>query len=275
MNKRIAIVGVGSIGSRHIDNLLAMGYADLVGIDSRPMPMDERLPILDSFEDLSPWNPTHALICTPPSLHYEHARYFLESGIPVFIEKPMTTKAYEAIALNELAKQASTYIGIGYMERAHPFIQYLKEWIAGQELSHSYIDCYWKAEKKTYDGDVAAESSHAIDIALHLFGDMKVESFYVLPRSCEVKLRRHDGFPCIITMDNNAIPLRRINICAKDAQKGFHWSSDYVQNGERYGSTKEEWDRCYKLELLAFLNGKPLCTGEDGIKVMNVLEQLK
>src|SRR5574343_110843 len=179
MTPRIAIVGVGSIGSRHIDNLLSMGYTDLVGVDSRPMPDDERLPILDSFEDLSPWKPTHVLICTPPFLHYHHARYFLESGIPVFIEKPMTTKAIESVSLNELAKAAGTYIGMGYMERAHPFVQGLTGWIWGKNLSGAHIDCFWKATRKTYDGDVAEESSHAIDTAIYLFGEMKIESFYV------------------------------------------------------------------------------------------------
>lgn len=263
MNKRIAIVGVGSIGSRHIDNLMSMGYTDLVGIDSRPMPFDERLPILTSFEDFSGWEPTHAVICTPPSLHYEHTRYFLESGIPVFIEKPMAMKAYEAIALNELAKAAGTYIAVGYMERAHPVVKEAKDFISEYDCYKADLCCYWRVTEKTYGLDLAMESSHVIDTACFLLGPAKVESQTKRLDELTVVLHHERGSVSTVRMNMHEWPRRVINL-----------SSQNNTYSNLYGDSKEEWDECYKAELQAFLDGSPICTGEDGIKVMNVLEQL-
>ena len=103
MTPRIAIVGCGSIGSRHINNLLAMGYQDLVAVEPRSMPHDERVPIVSMLEDLGSWDLTHALICSPPEFHYRHARYFINRGVRTFIEKPMTMTAMEARTLCAIA----------------------------------------------------------------------------------------------------------------------------------------------------------------------------
>lgn len=262
MNKRIAIVGVGSIGSRHIDNLLAMGYTDLVGVDTRPMPHEERLPIISAFCDLEPWQPTHALICSPPEWHYHHAKYFVERGIPTFIEKPMATKAIEADALNELAKAAGTYIAVGYMERAHPAVKAAKEYIKTYDCYKADISCYWRSSRKTYDLDLAMESSHAIDTACFLLGPAKVESQTKRLDELTVVLHHDRGSVSTVRMNMHEWPRRVINLSSRNNTYSI------------YGDSKEEWDECYKAELQAFLDGKPLCTGEDGLAVMNILEQL-
>jgi hypothetical protein len=42
-----------------------------------------------------------------------------------------------------------------------------------------------------------------------------------------------------------------------------------------YGTSCVEWWGCYKAELYAFLNGTPLCTGDDGVAVMQVIEKIR
>lgn len=267
MTPRICIVGVGSIGSRHIDNLLAMGYQDLVGVETRSMPDDERLPIVENFEELSTWKPTHALICTPPQFHYDHAWRFLERGIPTFLEKPMTTRALESATLTALAKNTGTYTAVGYMERAHPVVRHARNWAEAHRPDMAHFFCYWKATAKTYGLDVVQESSHAVDTALYVMGEPQS----ILRRSrgavrSEIELKHAAATvgTSKVVMDMDASPRRRIQLWAK--QEAF--SMDY-------GTTPEEWDACYKDELQAFLDGTPLCTGEDGAKVMQVLEQLR
>lgn len=262
---RIAIVGVGSIGSRHIDTLLSMGYQDLVGIDPRPMPDDERLPIVESFEDVDGWKPTHALICSPPESHYHHAKHFLERGVATFIEKPMTEARIEAVALNALAENEGAVLAVGYMERAHPIVQQAKDWARANKPTFAEVFCYWRATPKTYALDVAAESSHAIDTALYIMGDAAD-----VRRRGGVQVRSHielmhEKARTEVIMDMDASPRRRIQLYTENL---YAFSMDY-------GTTAEEWDACYKAELQAFLDGKPLCTGEDGLKVVEVLEQLK
>lgn len=263
---RIAIVGVGSIGSRHIDTLLAMGYQDLVGIDSRPMPHEERLPVVGTLEDIEWWKPTHALICSPPDWHYHHAKYFVDRGIPTFIEKPMTVRKVEASNLCATAHMCKSVLAVGYMERAHPTVQAAKEFVEKHGCVKAEICCYWRATEKTYPLDTAQESSHAIDLALFLLGDAS----FVDARSAfdgEVTLHSDhvNGAACIIRMNMYDWPRRVINLHGEDG----------VTFSEIYGDTKDEWDACYKAELQAFLNGKPLCTGEDGLRVVEVLDGLR
>lgn len=264
---RIAIVGVGSIGSKHIDALLAMGYQDLVGIDSRPMPHEERLPVISEFCDLEPWKPTHALICSPPDWHYRHARYFVDRGIPTFIEKPMTVSRVEGSNLCATAHMCKSVLAVGYMERAHPVVKEAKQFIEQHGCVRAEICCYWKATEKTYPLYTAQESSHAIDLAQFLLGDMALMKVTDLPwhevvltvkhsRVCETKIcmNAHENWP------------RRVISLESENGNVFH---------ELYGTTPEEWVPCYQEELKAFLNGKPLCTGEDGLQVMKILEEMK
>ena len=266
MAPRIVIVGIGSIGSRHIDTLLSMGYQDLVGVETRSMPHDERLPIVENFEDLSNWKPTHALICTPPDWHFDHARKFLADGIPVFIEKPMTIHRNAAVCLNDLAEHTGTYIAVGYMERANPAVLEAREFVRQHAIKNAYIDCYWLTTDKTYSLDVAMESSHAIDTARFILGDLKLIGYAKLKHTAHLEFVGNGTAQCYIDMNMAALlPMRRLRLYAIDGS-AFEL---------KYGLDPAEWDACYRDELQAFLDGKPLCTGDDGLKVMEVLEQLK
>lgn len=264
---RIAIVGVGSIGSRHIDTLLAMGYRDLAGIDARPMPHEERLPVVGTLEDIEWWKPTHALICSPPAFHYEHAKYFLDRGIPTFIEKPMTMRRVEASNLCATAHMCKAVIAVGYMERAHPTVQAAKEFVEKHGCVKAEICCYWKVTEKTYELYTAQESSHAIDLAQFLLGDMALIKVTDLPWR-EVVLTVKHARVCETRICMNAHENWPRRVISLESEDGAIFS-------EIYGDTKDEWDACYKAELQAFLNGKPLCTGEDGLRVVEILEEMK
>lgn len=262
---RIAIVGVGSIGSRHIDNLLAMGYQDLVGVDPRPMPHEERLPVVSVFCDLEPWKPTHALICSPPDWHYHHTKYFVDQGIPTFIEKPMTVSKVEASELCATAHMNKSVLAVGYMERAHHEVIRAKEFIKKHGCVKAEICCYWKATDKTYSLDTAKESSHAIDIALFLLGPGLFVAGHRHNDEVTIRIDFEGVATCVVRMNMHEWPRRVLNLRGRDGE----------QFREMYGETQEEWDACYKAELQAFLDGKPLCTGVDGLRVVEILEEMR
>lgn len=262
---RIAIVGVGSIGSRHIDTLLAMGYKDLVGIDTRQMPQEERLPVVETFEDIERWNPTHALICSPPEWHYHHAKYFVDRGIPTFIEKPITVSKVEASELCATARLNKSILAVGYMERAHPAVKQAKEFIEKHGCTKAQIYCYWRTSRKTYELSTAIESSHAIDTAQFLLGRGRVDRWNQVGDEVVVFTEYDSGSRCMISMNMHEWQRRVIVLFGKDGEV-FR---------EMYGGSTEEWDSCYRDELQAFLDGVPLCTGKDGLNVVDILEQLK
>lgn len=264
MTPRICIVGLGSIGSRHVDTLLSMGCKELVAVEPRSMPNEERLPVVDQLAELEGWEVMHALICSPPELHYNHAKFFLDRGIPTFIEKPMTHTLLEAKTLCKIALENKTALAVGYMERAHPTVLAARQWAQENKPERAAIFCYWRAAEKSYRLDVCDESSHAIDTALFVMGEA------VAFRRCGGSRVRanaalyHESAITEITMDMDAGPGRRIQMYA--GPDSFLVS---------YGDTAEEWTACYRAELEAFLDGKPLCTGRDGARVMEILEEVR
>jgi predicted dehydrogenase len=240
-----------------------MGHTDLVGVDPRKMPDEERLPVIAEFGEFGPWKPTHVLICSPPLFHYEQAKFFLERGIRTFIEKPMTDNVSRTRTLCAIAHMNRQEIAVGYMERANPTVVEARGFARQNPVKNAYIECYWKQTGKTYTQNVIAESSHAIDTAQFILGDLLHDVTARTNNSAEMRLNGKD-LNCYVTINADALPMRRINLYAHNG-KAF---------GRQYGLDKAEWDACYRAELEAFLGGKPLCTGADGLKVMEILEQL-
>jgi predicted dehydrogenase len=59
------------------------------------------------------------VIVTPNFLHYDIARKFLENGISVVCEKPLTTKIEQALELKELAKANKCLFAVTYTYTGH------------------------------------------------------------------------------------------------------------------------------------------------------------
>jgi predicted dehydrogenase len=263
-NARIAVIGLGSIGSRHVNTLLGMGYADLVGVDLRPMPQEERLPVVGELSEIEWWMPTHALICSPPGLHYVHAKRFVDRGIPTFIEKPMTMTTTEARNLCAAAHMNKSVLAVGYMERAHPVVQRFYD--LRKRIKSLQIECLWKGLKKTYPLDVTAESSHALDLALWMLGPVSTVWRSKTADTATVRIKHVGGAFSMIAMSLIAdMPYRKLSA---ELAEGNRLS-------ERYGTMKAEWDDCYRAELQAFLDGAPLCAGHEGAAVVELIERMK
>src|SRR5262245_12348189 len=105
----IAIVGYGSIGRRHAENLRALGVNRLVIVRRNKNANQAFDPPADAIivHDV----PTAiergahlAVICNPTQMHVESAAAFLAAGIPVLIEKPVAANVTDARRLQTLAE---------------------------------------------------------------------------------------------------------------------------------------------------------------------------
>ncbi len=63
------------------------------------------------------------IVASPHTLHYEHARAALERGLPVLVEKPMTTNGTEAWELVRLATEKGVELMVPYGWHYKPYIQ--------------------------------------------------------------------------------------------------------------------------------------------------------
>ena len=108
---RAGVVGVGQMGQYHVGIYSELFHVDLVGIADCDY---DRVTALAEKYNTTPCTDYHALldavdvvsIAVPTSLHYSVARDFLEAGVHVLLEKPMTHTLEEARELLGLAPQA-------------------------------------------------------------------------------------------------------------------------------------------------------------------------
>lgn len=73
-------------------------------------------------------------IVTPSIAHYEIAKDFMESGVNVLVEKPMTMNVKEAKELVEVSRDAKRVLMVGHLFRLHPAVVELKKRVDRREF---------------------------------------------------------------------------------------------------------------------------------------------
>ena len=91
---KIMIAGLGSIGRRHLRNLLALGETDLLLYRTRQstLPDDEfsTIPVETDLEAALAQNPQAVIISNPTALHLDVAIPSAQHGCHLLIEKPVS-----------------------------------------------------------------------------------------------------------------------------------------------------------------------------------------
>jgi predicted dehydrogenase len=190
---RALVIGIGSIGQRHLRNLRALSIDELAACDpdlSRIKTIRQDLDV-KTFETLSTalekFRPNIVLICTPPGLHVEQARQVIQAGLDLFIEKPLSHTWDNVEALLNESQASKSIVQVGYNLRFHPalqqikqvvtdktmgrilwaraeFGQYLPDWRPWQDYRQSYT------AKQRLGGGILLDASHEIDYLTWLLG---------------------------------------------------------------------------------------------------------
>ena len=132
---RVGVIGVGSLGQHHARNYSTMKNAELTAVvDVSPKGKEiadkfgaefftDYEKIVDKVDAVS--------IVVPTTYHHKVAKFFLEHGKHVLLEKPMTATLAEAedlIKLNEKkAKEKPQVFQIGHIERFNVAIEKMRE----------------------------------------------------------------------------------------------------------------------------------------------------
>src|SRR6267142_7268905 len=73
-------------------------------------------------------------IVTPNQLHFAPAKAFLEAGIHVICDKPLTTTVEDALALAEIVRKSGLIFGLTHNYTGYPVVRQAREMIAAGEL---------------------------------------------------------------------------------------------------------------------------------------------
>ena len=73
-------------------------------------------------------------IVTPNHVHFGPAKAFLEAGIHVICDKPLTTTAADAVALAEIVRKSGLIFGLTHNYTGYPVVRQAREMIQGGEV---------------------------------------------------------------------------------------------------------------------------------------------
>lgn len=131
---RGAVIGVGYLGTFHAQKYKALssslgfefvGVSDVYEAQAKKVGADLGVAYFTHPLDLIGKVDFVSIATTTPS-HFEMAEAFLNAGVHVNVEKPMTVHAHEAQKLVGLAAQKKLKLGVGHSERFSPVFAALK-----------------------------------------------------------------------------------------------------------------------------------------------------
>jgi len=169
---RVAVVGTGYLGRFHAQKYAALPQAELVGVCD----IDERAGRSTAEAVGTTYVPDHrelvgrvdaVTIAATTSAHFELAKFFLEHGVHVLVEKPMTRTAQEGRVLTELAEAKGLKLQVGHVERFNPAFLSARESLT--EID--FIECHRLAPFRPRGADVDVVLDlmiHDLDVMLSL-----------------------------------------------------------------------------------------------------------
>jgi predicted dehydrogenase len=167
-----AVVGVGYLGRFHAEKYAASEKAKLVGIvdldRGRADEIGARVgaPPLTDYRELF-GRVQCVSIAVPTRDHYRVARDFIDAGVDVLVEKPLTADISEARELVAAAESKGVILQVGHLERFNPAIRRLESVIKDPK----FVECHRLAPfvERGTDVDVVLDLMiHDIDVIASL-----------------------------------------------------------------------------------------------------------
>lgn len=238
--KKLLIIGAGSIGQRHLRNLIKLGIKDIAVFDINKEKLEQvvkeyKVKVFDSLQLalLKKWD--GAFICTPASSHIEIATLVAKNNIPLFIEKPLADNLEQAESFYNLVKEKNLPVMIGYNLSFHPqfkkikqmleqrvigkiwgvraeFGQYLPDWHPQENYEQGY-----SAQKKL-GGGIILDDIHEINSLYELFGEVS-RVFAFAGKVSDLKIDTEDYTEMIFWFKNDIVGNIHMDYLQRDAQR--------------------------------------------------------
>jgi len=191
---KFMIAGLGSIGRRHLRNLVALGESDILLYRTHRSTLpDEELaefPVETDLEKALAQKPDAVIVANPTACHLDIALPAARAGCNLFLEKPIADRYDERLEeLREVVNAQDLKVLVGFQFRFHPTLGKIRELITSQKLGRplsfrahwgEYLPGWhpWEdyrqsyAARKDLGGGVVNTLSHPLDYVRWLFGEV-------------------------------------------------------------------------------------------------------
>jgi len=257
---RVAVVGVGHLGSVHARIYAGRPDVELVGVvdadAARSGPLAEEL-------GCAAWGRASELpdrldavsVVVPTRLHAEVAVPLLERGIPCLVEKPLAGSASDGERILAAAERGGAALAVGHVERFQPGVRRVQE----LGLEPRFIECHRLSSFSFRSLDVGVVHDlmiHDLDLVLHFVGS-EVESLdaaggVILTDSedlASVRLVFRSGARANVTASRVSLsPMRRFRLFSGTSYVSLDFTKNYglmVRKGPAWETGREKlrtWD---------------------------------
>ena len=265
--KKILIVGYGSIGKRHVENLLSIPNLEIIVCTKRNdvNKLKKHAKVYHTIRQSLKENPDLGFITNETSLHIPTAMKLASQGMDLFIEKPLSNSTKGISDFTKTVNKKRIITQMGCNMRFDPCIKKIKSLVQKKAIgkiisvqveNSSYLpdwhpyENYSKgyAARDDLGGGIVLTMIHDLDYLFWIFGDIK-EVFSITGKFSDLKVSADDTSAILLKFKNNIIgqiyldyhqrpSFREIKI--KGTKGRIHWNSD--ENKVRvFDSRKKIW----------------------------------
>ncbi|MBI4615167.1 MAG: Gfo/Idh/MocA family oxidoreductase [Planctomycetes bacterium] len=161
---RVAVVGVGHLGKEHarvyrdIEGVELVAVADIDADTARQVAKKNRTEAVFDYRSLV-GRMDAVSVAVPTTAHHEVAGFFLDRGVHVLVEKPMTRTAAEAADLVARAARSRRKLAVGHIERFNPAVQAVQR----MGIEPKYIESHRISPFPSRSADVGV----VLDVLIH------------------------------------------------------------------------------------------------------------
>ncbi|MDY6868317.1 MAG: Gfo/Idh/MocA family oxidoreductase [Chloroflexota bacterium] len=268
---KFLIAGLGSIGRRHLRNLLALDERDILLYRThRSTLSDDELapfPVETDLEAALAHQPDAVIVSNPTALHMAVAIPAAENGCHILLEKPIVGKMNQEVeVLSQAAAKNGARILVGFQFRYHPVLNQIHSLIQSGDLGRPYsFRAHWGeylpgwhpwedyrqgyAARKDLGGGVVNTLSHPLDYVRWLFGE-GITLSAVTGQISDLELDVEDLAEIILKFKDGCVGSIHLDYFQRppahwlevNCEKGhIHWDND-PGRAHVYRVDRDEWE---------------------------------
>ncbi|KFM20884.1 15-anhydro-D-fructose reductase protein [Marine Group I thaumarchaeote SCGC AAA799-D07] len=272
---KILVVGYGSIGKRHVNNILSNTKSEIIICTKQ-----ENLALLDRkrvkvFGSLSKClleKPDIGFITNETVYHIPTAIKLAKEGLDLFIEKPLSNSMKDVVTLKNIVKRKKLIVQLGYNLRFHECVNKIRKLVKQKKIGriisiqaengsylpdwHPYED-YKKgyAGKKKLGGGIILTQIHDVDYLYWIFGNPK-SIFSISGKFSDLDISAEDYSASIIQFKNKITAELHLDFfqgpeyrkCKIKGTKGIIFWDSINNEVELYNNRKKKWISILKLK---------------------------
>lgn len=269
---RFGVIGCGSIGKRHIRNLLALGEGGVLAFDPREDRRAEAealgVATAGDLAALLDERPEAVLVTSPSKLHVRQALAAAERGCHLFVEKPVADEhGADLDRLVDVVARKKLVTLVGCNLRFHPglmrakeivssgrlgrivsiraeFGQYLPDWHPWEDYRSGY------SARKDLGGGVILDAIHELDYVRWLMGDV-VEVAALVGHLSSIEIDTEDTALVLLRFASGAFGEVHLDYVQRAYTRGCRvigdegtlaWEFGDAGEVRVYDAQKKQWD---------------------------------